>query len=85
MYVQFIFFHETKIPERNAWVVRVSAYTDLRKQFLEIARKNSPEPRTIYSFMTTAIVRALPILIFSIYQSIALWFRTRERCPQLLR
>jgi hypothetical protein len=39
-------------------------HTDLRKQFLEIARKNSPEPRTVYSFMTTAIVRALPILIF---------------------
>jgi len=32
-------------------------HTDLRKHFLEIARRNSPEPRTIYSFLTTAIVR----------------------------
>ena len=43
--------------------------TDLRKQFLEIARKDSPEPRVIYSFMTTAIVRAPLMLdvIFFIY------------------
>ncbi|KAH9993200.1 guanine nucleotide binding protein, alpha subunit [Russula vinacea] len=27
----------------------------LRNQFLEIARKQSPEPRTVHSFMTTAI------------------------------
>ncbi len=39
-------------------------HTDLRKQFLDIARKNSPEPRTVYSFVTTAIVRTLPIFIF---------------------
>jgi len=31
---------------------------------LEIARKNSPEPRTVYSFMTTAIVRALSVIFF---------------------
>jgi hypothetical protein len=54
-------FHETNVAERNIWV---ALHTDLRKQFLEIARKNSPEPRTVYSFMTTAIVRAFPILIF---------------------
>ena len=37
-------------------------HADLRKQFLEIVRKNSPEtePRIVYSFMTTAIVRARP-------------------------
>jgi len=57
-------FHETNITERNIWV---ALHTDLRKQYLEIARKNSPEPRTVYSFMTTAIVRALSILIFYIY------------------
>jgi hypothetical protein len=57
-------FHGTNITERNIWV---ALHTDLRKQFLEIARKNSPEPRSVHSFMTTAIVRALPILIVFIY------------------
>jgi hypothetical protein len=37
-------------------------HADLRNQFMEIARKQSPEPRTVHSFMTTAIVRTLPIL-----------------------
>ena len=42
-------------------------YTDLRTQFLEIARKYSPEPRHVYAFLTTAIVR--PFLPLSIYVS----------------
>jgi hypothetical protein len=54
--------HGTKITERNIWGCGC-LHKDIRKQFLEIARKNSPEsePRIVYSFMTTAIVRALPI------------------------
>ncbi|KAF8499582.1 G-alpha-domain-containing protein [Russula emetica] len=43
----------------------------LRKQFLEIARKNSPEPRTVYSFMTTAIdTRAMAATLAVIRTSI---------------
>ena len=42
-------------------------HVDLRNQFLEIARKQSPEPRTVHSFMTTAIVRTLPALSFFYY------------------
>ena len=42
-------------------------YTDLRTQFLEIARKYSPEPRHVYAFLTTAIVR--PFLSLSIHAS----------------
>ena len=30
---------------------------DLRKQFAEISRKHSPEPRRVYTFLTTATVR----------------------------
>jgi hypothetical protein len=41
--------------------------TDIRKQFLEIARKCSPEPRNVYSSMTTAIVRTLTILLSFLY------------------
>ena len=42
--------------------------TDLRKQFLEIARKHSPEPRTVFSFMTTAVVRSFSFIpLFFIY------------------
>ena len=55
MYVQFFLCHGANITERNIWV---ALHADLRKQFLEIARKNSPEPRTVHSFMTTAIVRS---------------------------
>lgn len=61
----FFFSHGTKFAD---WVVACCPHTDLRKQFLEIARKNSPEPRTVYSFMTTAIVRA-PFLFMSSYLS----------------
>lgn len=43
----------------------------LRKQFLEIARKNSPEPRAVYSFMTTAIdTRAMAATLAAIRNSI---------------
>lgn len=64
MYDHVYFFNGTKFTEKiNILVVRC-LYTDLRRQFLEIARKNSPEPRTVYSFMTTAIVCSLPIIIF---------------------
>jgi len=63
MYVQFFFFMgQTSLKEIFGWCGCL--HTDLRKQFLEIARKNSPEPRNVYSFMTTAIVRALSLLIF---------------------
>jgi hypothetical protein len=41
--------------------------TDLRAQFQEIARKYSPEPRHVYAFLTTAIVR--PFISLSIYVS----------------
>ena len=51
----FFLCHGANITERNIWV---APHADLRKQFLEIARKNSPEPRTVHSFMTTAIVRS---------------------------
>jgi hypothetical protein len=51
--------HGTKSTERKDGFGGMHA--DLRKQFLEIARKHSPEPRTVYCFMTTAVVRTLPI------------------------
>jgi hypothetical protein len=34
-------------------------HADLRKQFLKVARKHSPEPRHVYTFLTTAIVRII--------------------------
>jgi len=37
--------------------------TDLRKQFQEIARRHSPEPRQVYIFMTTAIVRNILLIL----------------------
>ena len=40
--------------------------TDLRKHFQEIARKHSPEPRSIHTFLTTAIVRSVPSLSVSV-------------------
>lgn len=40
-------------------ILCVRAHTDLRKQFLEVARKNSPEPRRVYTFLTTATVRII--------------------------
>jgi hypothetical protein len=59
----FFFMGQKSLKKKIGWCGCL-LHTDLRKQFLEIARKNSPEPRTVYSFMTTAIVRALHILIF---------------------
>ena len=48
----FFLFHGTNITERNIWV---ALHTDLRKQFLEIARKNFTRTTyLVYSFMTTA-------------------------------
>ena len=81
----FLSFRGTEITERNYFGGSGICISDLQKHFLDIARKNSPEPRTPYSYMTTAIVRVLPILIFSIYLSSALSFRTQERWPQPLR
>jgi hypothetical protein len=63
MYVQFLFFRGKKSLKKYLGGCRCRQ-TDLRKQFLEIARGDSPEPRAVYSFMTTAIVRALPMLFF---------------------
>jgi hypothetical protein len=42
-------------------------HTDLRKQFQEIARKHSAEPRSVYTFMTTAIVRSPSFIPSFIY------------------
>ncbi|KAI9510065.1 guanine nucleotide binding protein, alpha subunit [Russula earlei] len=43
----------------------------LRRQFLEIARKHSPEPRRVYSFMTTAInTRAMTSILGAVREGI---------------
>jgi len=43
----------------------------LRKQFQELARKNSPEPRRVYSFLTTATdTRAMGAVLATIRSSI---------------
>jgi hypothetical protein len=80
------FSRGTKSAETSGYV-----HTDLRNQFLEIARKQSPEPRTVHCFMTTAIVRMLPIspcfyLLF-IFRAFlrASSLRTLEPRPKLLR
>ena len=55
----------------NPWgrthIMPFAICTDLRMQFQEIARKYSPEPRFVYAFLTTAIVR--PSHSLSIYVS----------------
>ena len=65
----FPFFCGTKSIEKAKLCVCAGyVHTDLRKQFLEIARKHSPEPRSVYSFMTTAVVRSPSFIpLFRIY------------------